>query len=620
MSERGTDRWLVSLLVEIVVWMSLSGTFLYLYIYRFHTPFSAAAPHLTSVLTIWFAFVGLRLFVWRWTSAQLAARWIDSLLVAIPLLALTTWYLLVLAGLFSWGRVTTWPLIKSYALQYGYLMEALELRKWYLPVAAALVSGLLVLVTFRYLSISAWSKKIVGRLSPLATHAIALLLIAAFCFQLVKLSAFPTSHSQDPFSLSFFSHLDQRSESHVIGNSPVLNAKEAAERNAYKITPSYAKRNVILIVGDALRADHMSLYGYQRTTTPFLDKLRDSGNLAIANDIRSVCAESACGLFALSSSRPIHAMPAAPMTLHEALRLHGFEVHMILGGDHTNFYGLKESYGKVDSYYDGSNQNKRYMNDDILVLDRLDGLTNHQDSKPVMFQFHLMSSHGLGLRHDTANKFMPFTNYYRWPQDDRVAPDPSEVPKAINYYDNGVVQTDQMIQALLAKLKQKGYLENALVVITGDHGEMLGEHGKFGHQQRVDEGVLHIPLVLIRYGYDGFPLRSAVSSQIDIPPTILKELGLPAPATWMGTPMQQPDAPRFVYFQQSNLVGLYDLRDADRPLKYWKDRSSGQESVFEVGADPLERNNLVRSVDPVDLQVWRREVVPGSLVASGTVP
>src|SRR5690606_8624800 len=111
---------------------------------------------------------------------------------------------------------------------------------------------------------------------------------------------------------------------------------------------------------------------------------------------------------------------------------------------------------------------------------------------------------------------------------------------ATNYYDNGVVQFDRVVSQLLEHLQHKGYLDNALVVITGDHGELLGEHGQFSHAKTVYDAVLRVPFVLIRYGYEADQqLRSdMVSSQVDIAPTILSELRMPLPSTWVGTPIQ----------------------------------------------------------------------------------
>jgi hypothetical protein len=68
---------------------------------------------------------------------------------------------------------------------------------------------------------------------------------------------------------------------------------------------------------------------------------------------------------------------------------------MILGGDHTNFYGLRKIYGAVDSYYDGASTNRYYVNDDDLVLDRLASFPPW-DGSPTMIQFQLPA--GVELR------------------------------------------------------------------------------------------------------------------------------------------------------------------------------------------------------------------------------
>src|SRR5690606_22898659 len=99
---------------------------------------------------------------------------------------------------------------------------------------------------------------------------------------------------------------------------------------------------------------------------------------------------------------------------------------------------------------------------------------------------------------------------------------------AINFYDNGVFQFDYYVGEVLDQLKSKGYLENALVVITADHGEALGDHGEFGHAKGVWFPVQHVPLIMLRFGYEPPSAieQPAMASQIDIAPTILHELGM----------------------------------------------------------------------------------------------
>ena len=83
---------------------------------------------------------------------------------------------------------------------------------------------------------------------------------------------------------------------------------------------------------------------------------------------------------------------------------------MILGGDHTNFYGLRDLYGDVDSYIDGSDPSAKYSNSDRWVLAKSAELPE-RSGKPTMIQFHLMSVHPLAQREPEFTKFLSATSY-----------------------------------------------------------------------------------------------------------------------------------------------------------------------------------------------------------------
>src|SRR5262249_20433382 len=148
---------------------------------------------------------------------------------------------------------------------------------------------------------------------------------------------------------------------------------------------------------------------------------------------------------------------------------------------------------------------------------------------------------------------------------------------------NGVLQADMIVGELLTTLQRKGYLKDALVVITADHGESLGEHGLFTHANSVREEVLHVPLLFVSYGDQpqvadgGF----ATPSQIDIAPTILDAMSLRMPASWMGHRLDGPQDTRFSTFEEHAFAGLIDRRDPSHILKYWTDRHTGAEHVFD---------------------------------------
>jgi len=190
-----------------------------------------------------------------------------------------------------------------------------------------------------------------------------------------------------------------------------------------------------------------------------------------------------------------------------------------------------------------------------------------------------------------------------------------EVPKAINYYDNGVAQFDLIANEILRVLESKGYLNDAVVVFTGDHGEMLGEKGLFGHQYGVSEEVLRIPFILQRRGYTAEEFGGwSMASQIDIAPTILKELDIVPPSVWRGVPLQSQAQSRLIQFQQVPQVGVYIADNSESLLKYWKDLVTGDEYVFDISKDPSEVVNIAGQIDRKKMAVWR-SVAVGSAIS-----
>jgi glucan phosphoethanolaminetransferase (alkaline phosphatase superfamily) len=403
-------------------------------------------------------------------------------------------------------------------------------------------------------------------------------------------------------------------QNHRVAVSKHLDSLEAAARASYQPNPVRGFANVIVIVVDALRADHLSLNGYHRMTTRHLDQLQREGKLNSIGKAYGSCAESSCGLMALASSRNLHAFPSQPFTLQEVLKNHGFRLNMLLSGDHTNFYGLRSAYGPVDFYVDGSSQKKYYMNDDRLVIDEVSNLPTF-DGNPAFFQFHLMSTHGLSKRDPAASPFKPFNNYYADFVKKTVVVDDERAQSYVNYYDNGVRRTDQVIRSILDALDSKGYLTKAFVVITADHGELLGEHGLFSHAKTVFGPVLDVPLMFLRFGYQ--PRKeipsSVVASQIDIAPTILAELGMPIPKSWSGLPLQSLNSPqpteRYLFFQQGTEFGLVEVGGGGRRWKYWVDAKSGREFAFETIADPGEEQNRIADVPVARRDKWRIQLL-----------
>jgi glucan phosphoethanolaminetransferase (alkaline phosphatase superfamily) len=603
--------------MSLSLYALLPACFLAAYLLVYDAPGSAVLPHLRVLAGALAALTGLRLWLRLAPVGESARHAVAAVLLAANGLAMLAFYAAVLLGLQYWGRVTTVDLIGTYVPQAGDLMRALGHRPGWVAVGLAVVAALAWLGAYRYLKSHDWIVPLERVLARPVTAALGLLLLAFAAVSGAELPYRDWGARGEPLSLSLFPERGETVlQSHAISRSrsSKIDLAEDQVRAGYRPAAHARHSNVIVIVADALRADHLALLGYGRPTTPALDALAKTGAVRLATSAVSVCNESACGLRALASSRYLDAQATRPITMPELLQRHGYGVHYVLAGDHTNFYGLRTLYGAADSYFDGASQNARYVNDDLLVLDRLRSI-GRWDGKPMMLQVHLMSSHALGKRFDNLPEFGPGENYDRL----RWMGKPIERERAINFYDRGVLQTDRVVREILDVLQQGGYLEDALVVVTGDHGEALGERGRYSHGHSVWEEGLRVPFVLLAFGAadPGTLQAGRVVSQVDIAPTLLRALAIPIPSTWQGEPLQAAERGRMVFFQQQQQIGLIDARTPGQLYKHWSDLRKGRQFTFDLLADRGETTDVTSSV-PLELrQQWQRLLLARS-AAMGT--
>jgi glucan phosphoethanolaminetransferase (alkaline phosphatase superfamily) len=610
------------LAVEALLFALLPATFLIGYVKHFHAPTSAIWPHIQIVAILWGVLLLIRLLsACCFNSRQ--ARLLGSFFMALALFSMLLYYSLVWTGLGGWGRVISADLIATYASQLPALCEVLGVPP---AVAVIIVIGAFLLLWWMvcgYLRAWDWVPPLWGCMSR---RSAILSLAALGAFLLVGswvLVQFPPALEQEPISLTFFPDAGQTQlQSTGISRFDKLDVLEGKARKEYVPNPAAARRNVFVIVVDALRADHLGFNGYRRATSPHLDALAHGPQAEFPMRMYSACAESACGLMALSSSRLPHQFSTRPMTLPQVLMLHGYRAHMILGGDHTHFYGLKEAYGNVDTYYDGSMAKGRYMNDDRLVTSRLAEMPEWNGT-PVFMQFHLMSAHGLGRRQPQFDRYQPARNVYTGLRHGISRTDAEANQSYVNFYDNGVLQTDDTVLRILQILEEKGYLKDSLVVVTADHGELLGEHGRYTHAKTIYEAVLGIPFLMLRYGYaSGARVpRNVIASQTDIAPTVLQELDIPAPSSWTGLALQADSdalrSRRYIYFQQQAEYGLLDMGQAGVLWKYRVDAHDGTESANDVLRNRDELGNQLGELPGGLKAEWVRQLLGMQVAANG---
>lgn len=378
-------------------------------------------------------------------------------------------------------------------------------------------------------------------------------------------------------------------------------------RRQYSVIAPYQKRNVILIISDCLRADRMQVYGYARATTPFLSSLQQSGHLRRAEITEATCPNSSCGILSILTSKPASEISIGNFKLTDLLRDQGYRINWVLSGTHTFWYDMKKHYEPGNDFYFDSAYSRHYLpTDDQQLFEALDRVPSF-NGQPSFFYFHLMSTHNLGIKREQYIRFQPAQKMVNWGKS--VSPETSL--KFSNEYDNGVLQADDTIRLLFEHLHRKGYLKDSLVVITGDHGQALGEHGEYGHDTSLYQEQMAVPILIYDYSsaeYKGLDF----ATQADIAPTIVDRLGLPIPTTWRGYSLLQSNSKRLSYHEiRADLPQAVIETRNGIIYKYIRTRHNNREELYELHSDPHELHNLIET-SPPDLIIslrenWRKE-------------
>lgn len=164
-------------------------------------------------------------------------------------------------------------------------------------------------------------------------------------------------------------------------------------------------------------------------------------------------------------------------------------------------------------------------------------------------------------------------------------------------YDGEILYMDRYIGQLVNELKGRGLYDGALIVVTADHGELLGEHGRFGHGNYLHQEEIHVPL-FIKYpaGETGPARRNDAVQLVDVMALIFDRLDLPLPAgVQAGRP---PDIGHPVVAEAYPLPALtsdghWRALVEGRHKLLWN--SLGNHQLFDLKRDPGEKENLFAS-------------------------
>jgi len=315
--------------------------------------------------------------------------------------------------------------------------------------------------------------------------------------------------------------------------------------------------NVIIIVVDTLRADHLSSYGYERDTSPFIDSLAQqgvmfNGAISAASWTQPSHASMLTGRYTYEHQAETKPLDNRFTTIGEVMQAQGYRTGAFSAN--TEFFTRRQGFGRGFLHFEDNNQS---IQDDFLNSSLYGYLFDFYGLRKVLkyegvptrkYAEDINRSMLKWVGDDTDKPFFVFINYfdvhdpYVPPEPyrskyasvpdpgglingfvDRYHPDltPEQLQSEIDAYDGSISYVDDQIKALFNELDQRGMLENTVVFITSDHGESLGEHGLLQHSTSLYLQEIHVPLIVWGSGLPaGRQIETPVSTTA-LPSTIL---------------------------------------------------------------------------------------------------
>jgi choline-sulfatase len=286
---------------------------------------------------------------------------------------------------------------------------------------------------------------------------------------------------------------------------------------------------IVLITIDTLRADHLGCYGASAAATPVLDALAREG--VLYEDTTSVAPVTLVAHATMLTGLipPAHGvrsngsfrLPAEVTTVAERLQGRGFATGAFVGSFVLSHeFGLDQGF---DTYDDTLPRQKPGRKFDFAerrageVLGRAADWAISKKDRPFFLWAHLYDPHA--------------------PYD---PPPPFDTSFAERPYDGEIASVDREIGKFLERMRGAGILDRALIIVTADHGEGLGEHGESTHGLFLYQSTLHVPLIVRPPKGSRLPARvNRPVGLVDIAPTILAAAGMPWTGPTQGHPLAE---------------------------------------------------------------------------------
>jgi choline-sulfatase len=383
---------------------------------------------------------------------------------------------------------------------------------------------------------------------------------------------------------------------------------------------SKSQPDVFLVTIDTLRADHVGCYGYKQIETPALDSLAADGVRFTHAFTHSPITNTSHTTILTGLLPSIHGvtdfgvpLAATHATWAELLKKNGYQTAAFIGAVILDSSSLAPGLERGFDFYDNFPKNPttkerwgRVERRGMEVVQHAESWLDKHRSGPRFVWLHLFDPH------DPYEPPAPYSEKYK----DRL-------------YDGEIAYADAALGHLMASLKKSGAYQNAVIVVVGDHGEGLGEHGEDTHGLFLYDSTLHVPLILKLSG--GAHSGTVIDAQVrttDILPTALSLTNVPAPAELSGESLvplinKQAEADH-VLFSETD----YPLRFGWAPLHAlradeMKLIQAPRPELYDLKSDPGELKNAYAADSPqvknlhTEMAKWEAKLPPTAANKTG---
>lgn len=417
-----------------------------------------------------------------------------------------------------------------------------------------------------------------------------------------------------------------------------------------------SRPNIILLVMDTVRADHLSVYNYARDTTPQLRSIAERATLytnAISSGDMTLSSHASMFTGLYPSEHGAHAEPDSPVpapldrrfqTLAEILSNQGYATMAVVANygflgrefqldqGFQYFNPLPPVLGKLPEFY------LRRTVRDFIVATRYPGHTEPafrrakdvngkalpliekavKAKKPFFLFLNYMDAHGWYTPPTPYDRLFPGKDVSLQPKLGDIIGEVMSMRRPlskherdhlISQYDGGIAYLDQQIGLLAGKLQRAGILDQALLIITSDHGEAFGRRQLMWHGNALYQNEVHVPLIIKYPGQTEKQVSSQPAGSVDLLPTILEVAGIRPPGT-EGHSLLHADPNRVVFsetFPYPQLLAWNKRFDRISRAAVSGSRklilsTKGERELYNLDRDPAEQANVYKRNEAQNLE------------------